>query len=122
MSRSLQEGPAPDVWLQLLERYAEDQPGCQPAALRSLAQQLAQQRALIALQQQQLTVQQDIAAKQHTLDEQQQQLNVMQERLSSQLQVTAEQDTRMAGLEGQLQEMQAQLQKLLQRQPPDVTL
>jgi hypothetical protein len=44
----LQDGSAPDVWLQLLERCAAE-PDCQPqasTALRSLAQQLAEQRAL----------------------------------------------------------------------------
>ena len=59
----LQATSAPDVWLQLLERCAAD-PDCQPTALRSLAEQLAEQKALTAQQQHQLAVQQQVAAAQ----------------------------------------------------------
>jgi hypothetical protein len=91
----LQEGPDPDVWLQLLERCAAD-PNWQPTALRSVAQLLAEQKALTAQQQQQMQVQ--------------------QQQLSAQRQVVEGQGTRITGLEGQLQAMHAQLQQLLQRQ------
>jgi hypothetical protein len=90
----LQEGPDPDVWLQLLERCAAD-PNCQPTAMRSLAQQLAEQRALTAQQQQQMQVQ--------------------QQQLSAQQQVVEGQGARITGLQEQLQAMQAQLQELLQQ-------
>jgi hypothetical protein len=84
----LQDGSAPDVWLQLLERCAAE-PDCQPAALRGLGQQLAEQRALTT------TLQQRVCA---------------QEQLSAQQQTAAEQ---VAGLQGQLQELHAAVQQLL---------
>jgi hypothetical protein len=84
----LQNGPETDVWLQLLEHCAAEA-GCQPAALRSLAQQLVAQQQQIAAQQRQLVVQQQVASKQ---------------------------DAQIAGLHGQLRVMQDQLQELLQRQ------
>ncbi len=49
----LQADSAPDVWLQLLEHCAAE-PDCQPTALRSLAQQLAEQKALTAQLRQQV--------------------------------------------------------------------
>jgi small-conductance mechanosensitive channel len=85
----LQDGPSPDVWLQLLERLvAVDE--CQPIAMRSVAQQLAEQRALTGCQQRKIAG--------------------LQEQLSAQQQTAAEQ---IAGLQGQLQELRATLQQLL---------
>ena len=84
----VQDGPDPDVWLQLLERCAAE-PNCQPTALRSLAQQLLAQQQQITAQCQKLAVQQQVASKQ---------------------------DAQIAVLRGQLRAVQAQLQELLQRQ------
>jgi hypothetical protein len=57
------------VWLQLLERCAAE-PNCQPTALRSLAQQLAEQRELtLHLQHQVSQQQQQIAGFQGELRE-----------------------------------------------------
>ena len=91
----LQEGPAPDVWLQLLEDCAAD-PTCQPPAMRSLAQQLAEQRALTAELQQQVS-------------DQQQQITGLQGSLSAQQHGVAE---LAAGLQGQLQELCAELHQM----------
>jgi hypothetical protein len=60
----LQDGSAPDVWLQLLERCAAD-PTCQPAALHSLAQQLSEQRALTGQHEQRLWIQERHMVAQH---------------------------------------------------------
>ncbi len=46
----LQDNPQLAVWPQLLKRCAA-QPGCHPSALHSLAQQLAEQKALTPQQQ-----------------------------------------------------------------------
>jgi uncharacterized coiled-coil protein SlyX len=67
----LQEGSSPDVWLQLLERYiaiyAAD-PAWQCTTLRSLAQQLGEQRSVIAHQQQQIaSLQQQVSDQQRRL-------------------------------------------------------
>jgi hypothetical protein len=51
-----QAGSRPAVWLQLLEKCCAEDPGCQPVAICSLAQQLAEQRALTAQQQQVIAV------------------------------------------------------------------
>ena len=68
---ALQDDAAPDVWLQLLERCAAE-PGWQPPAPRSLAQQLAQQGVLSAQQQQQIADLQDrLSAQQQQMAEQQ---------------------------------------------------
>ena len=97
----------PDVWLQLLERCAAE-PGCQPTAIRSLAQRLADQHAL---SEQQLDSQRAVIAHQQQqiacLEGQQQQ---QEQQLLAQQQVAAAQGSRIAALEGQLQE-------LLQRKP-----
>ena len=67
---ALQEGPAPDVWLHLLMLCAAKLDG-QPEALRSLAQQLAEQGVLTAHQQQQMLVQlQQLSGQQHDVAEQ----------------------------------------------------
>ncbi len=84
----------PSVWLQLLERCAAD-PECAPTALRNLARQLAEQRALTAQQQQQL------------LDQQQQ--------LVAQQRVAAQQGAAIAELKNKLQVLQSQLQQLVPR-------
>ena len=117
----LQKGQEPDVWLQLLERCAAEDPTCQPTALRSLAQQLAEQRVLYARQlaeQRALTAQQQqqLAAQHQLITAQQQQLVIQQQQLSSQQEVMTEQGAQFAAQQGQLQGMQAQLQELLQRQ------
>lgn len=85
------------VWLQLLERCAAE-PGCQPTALRNLAQQLVEQNAMVVRQQQQIA----------HLQEQQM---LAQQQVAAQQQVTREQGARIAALEGALQ-------LLLQREPP----
>ena len=131
-----QAGSPPDVWLQLLERCAATDPGCQPAALRSLAQQLAEQRALTAgqiaglqaqlsceqqraeaLQQQHVAAQQLIAGMYVQLTDQQQHNLVLrqqhaasQQQLSAQQQTIAEQGARITALEGQLQQLLQRLQ------------
>jgi hypothetical protein len=75
----LQEGPEPDVWLQLLERCVADR-GCQPTALRNMAQQLV-------AQQQQSAAQQQVASKQDAqIAGLQGQLQVMQAQLQELLQ------------------------------------
>ncbi len=51
------DDPVPDVWLQLLERCAAES-GCQPTILRTLAQQLEEQRALTTQLRQQVSDQQ----------------------------------------------------------------
>jgi hypothetical protein len=80
----LQEGPAPDVWLQLLMLCAAKLDG-QPEALRSLAQQLAEQGMLTAEQRQQMLVQvQQLSARQQVGGEQ----------------VGGEQGAQVAGLQG----------------------
>ena len=109
----LQAEPALDVWLQLLERCAAE-PGCHPTALRSLAQQLAEQRALTAQQQQQVAgLQEQLSAQQLTAAEQiaglQQQVAGLQEQVSAQQQAAAQQGAQIAALH-------AQMQELLQRQ------
>lgn len=96
-------GCAPDVWLQLLEVCAAE-PRCQPTALRSLAQQLAQQKAATAQQLQQGTL----------IAEQQQQLAALQQVVVEQ---GAHYQALIAGLQGQLQELRAELQQLRQHQP-----
>jgi small-conductance mechanosensitive channel len=88
----LQDGPSPDVWLQLLERLAAVAE-CQPVAMCSLAQQLAEQRALT--------------------DRQQQQIADLQEQVSAQQQDAAE---HIASLQGQLQELRATVQQLMRLQ------
>lgn len=52
-----------DVWLQLLQQCLQD-PGCQPAAVHSLAQQIAVQDQQLQLQQQRLTLQEQQLAQQ----------------------------------------------------------
>jgi hypothetical protein len=118
----LQDGSVPTVWLQLLERCVAE-PDCHPTALHSLAQQLAEQRAVSALLQQQLLAQQQVShylsvqsaqqlAEQRALNaHQQQQIGGLHMMLLSHQQVAAEQGARIAALEGALQQ-------LLQRQPP----
>jgi hypothetical protein len=115
----LQDSP-PDVWLQLLVRCAAA-PSCQSTAVRSLAQQLAEHRALTAQQQQQLAEQRALTTQE------QQQIAGLHQHLSAQQRHAAEQ---LAGLQGQISAqrqlviqqgaqiaaLQAQLQLLLQRQ------
>jgi hypothetical protein len=100
----LQADPAPDVCLQLLELCASD-PDCQPTALRSMAQQLAEQQLL--------TTQQRVLNA-----HQQQQIAGLQDQLSAQQRIVAEQGmqhrTLVASLESQLQELRAELQQLRQ--------
>jgi septal ring factor EnvC (AmiA/AmiB activator) len=93
----LQEGSAPDVWLQLPLRCVAD-PAGQLTALRSLAQQLSKRMALAAQQQEQLSDQQQLIAAQ------QQQIAGLQEQLSAQQRASAEQ---MAGLQAQLRQLHA---------------
>lgn len=112
--RVLQAPLAPDVWLQLLECCAAD-PDCQPSALRSLAQQLADQRVLTKQHAAQLSEQRALNAQQ------QQQIAGLQDQLSAQEQLVAEQGMQyralVAGLEGQLRELRAELQELRQHRP-----
>ena len=111
----MQAGSAPDVWLQLLERCAAE-PGCQPAALRSLAQQLAEHRVLTAQQAQLCGVQQrqissllqQIGGLQWCVNAQQQQGYLQQQQLSAQQQ-------QIAGLQEQLREV---LQHIKQVETP----
>jgi septal ring factor EnvC (AmiA/AmiB activator) len=70
----LQGGATLDVWLQLLQRCAAE-PSCRDTALATLAQQLAEQRALTARQQHQ------IAGLQQQVSDQQQQIAGMREQL-----------------------------------------
>lgn len=63
----MQDGCPPDVWLQVLEQCADDEdadPTCQCTVVRSLALQLAEQRALTAQLQQQLATQAQVGAEQ----------------------------------------------------------
>jgi hypothetical protein len=108
---ALQDSPSPDVWLQLLERCAEEL-GCQPTALRSLAQQLAEQRRLSEhrLAQQKVQREQQLTEQRVLNVQQQKQLAYLQAELIAQQQVVAEQGARIAALE-------AQMQQFLQRQP-----
>lgn len=110
----VQAGPVA-VWLQLLERCAAE-PGCQPIILRSLAQQLVEQRvqsekelvesrAVVAHQQQQIA----------RLQQHQEQQTSAQQQSSAHQQVVAEQGALIAGLRDQLQEMRAELQQLRQQ-------
>ncbi len=85
----LQANTGPDVWLQLLEYCATD-PDCQPTALRSLAQQLAEQRAFSAQR----------LAKQR----------VVNTRLQRQV---LDQQQHIAGLQKQMQELHAVVHQLL---------
>jgi hypothetical protein len=116
----LQDGSAPDVWLQLLEHCAAD-PYCQPTAMCHLGRRLAKQMALTARQQQQIAVLQEQLSAQ-PLSEQgalttqlQQQVSDQQQRLSAQGQMIGVQQQQIAGLQGQLQELHATMQQLLPR-------
>ena len=97
----MQAGSPPDVWLQLLERCVAADRGCQATALRSLAQQLTEQRALSARQQQQLAAQQQVAVEQEA------QIVALKGQLQ---QLAAEQGARITALEGQLQQLLQRLQ------------
>lgn len=118
-----QEVAGPAVWLQLLERCVAEH-NCQPTALCSLAQQLADQRVLTVQQQQQISdQQQQLSAQQQQILDQQQQLlaqqqqgAAQQQQLLAQQQATAQQGSQVLTLQAQLQVMQSQLQELLQRQ------
>jgi hypothetical protein len=100
-------GSNPEVWLQLLERCAFHL-NCHPTIVRDLAQQLAQQRAMVVQQQQALFEQgAHIAVLQGQLQSalasaRQQQPFLDQQRAAA-VQVIAEQGARIAVLEGQLQ-------------------
>jgi hypothetical protein len=121
----LQEGDASDVWLQLLERCAAE-PDCQPTALRSLAQQLAEQRALTAQHGHQLPIQQKkLLAQEQQIAGLQEQLSAqqlseertlttqLQQQVSDQQQRMLEQEQQIAGLQGRLQELHAAVQQLM---------
>jgi hypothetical protein len=84
-------GSTPDVWLQLLECCAAE-PDCHPSVIRSLAQQLAQQRAAAEQQQQQNAAQQE-------------QIVCLQGQLSAQQRVAVQQGALIAGLQEQLQQL-----------------
>lgn len=89
MPHVLQAGSGGDVWLQLLERCAAD-PDCQPTAMRSLAQQLAEQSALTARYEQQLSAQQQhMSAQEQLIAAQQQQIAGLQGQIAAQQQHTA---------------------------------
>lgn len=77
------------MWLQLLECCCAADASCQPKALGTLAQQLAEQKAMVVRQQQQIA---------HLQEQQERQLLAQQ-------QVAAEQGARIAALEGQLQQL-----------------
>jgi chromosome segregation ATPase len=122
--------PQDAVWLQLLERCAAE-PDCHPSALRSLAQQLAEQWALTVQLQQQVSDQQQQIAVLQASDQQhgvaavnqenvaqQQQISGLQERVSTQEQLIAAQQQQIAGLQGQLQELRAAVQQLLPSHQP----
>jgi hypothetical protein len=110
--RVLQAGTAPDVWLQLLERCAADSV-CQTTVLRSLAQQLAEQRALTQAQQQQVWVHEQHIVQQHQqisglqwhVSTQQQHTMVLHQQLVAQQQVAAQQAAQIADLQQQLQQV-----------------
>lgn len=96
----LQDGSTPDVWLQLLEQCAAAEPG---PAVRTLALQLTQQQQQLVDQQQQTAAQQEQIARQDR-------------QLSAQQQVAADQGALIVGLQGQLQEVRAEVRQLLQHQ------
>jgi hypothetical protein len=100
----VQAGPVPNVWLQLLQRCAAD-PECQPIALRSLAQQLAEHRT--QSEQQLIELRAMVAHQQEQIVHLQQQ---QEQQLSAHQQVVSAQDARFAALE-------SKLQQLLQCQP-----
>lgn len=103
----LQDGSTPDVWLQLLEQCAAAEPG---PAVRTLAVQLTEQRALAMQQQQQLIDQQEHnVAQQQRIASQERQVSALQ-------QVAADQGALIVGLQGQLQEVRAEVRQLLQHQ------
>lgn len=104
------------VWVQLLERcYAER--SCPPKIVCSLAQQLAEQRALTEVHQYQIQEQQRQLAVQRRENVQQAlQLQLQQDQLSAQQHAAAEQGSLVAELQGQLQVLQSQLQELLLQQ------
>jgi uncharacterized coiled-coil protein SlyX len=117
----LQVGPLPNVWLQLLERCAAD-PACQPTALRSLAQQLAEQRALTSSQQQGVSWLHNMIGRIIETSDRQHHHQCMvncsnQQQVSALQQVVAEQGACIAGLEGQLQQLREELQELRQQRP-----
>lgn len=137
----LQGTTPPDVWLRLLLRCIEE-PSCQAAALRILAQQLAGEgsgavhRAVSMLQQHKLLEQQrelevhkqSVAQQQEQILEQRQQLFEHQQQAGEQAVQVAELQRQLAehkqqaaeqsaDLQRQLQEVQAVVQQLLQRQP-----
>ena len=125
VSAALQEGSASDVWLQLLERCAAEAE-CQPTAVRSLAQQLAEQKALTARHEHQLsTQQQQLLVQEQQIADLQEQLSAqqlaeqrtlttqLQQQVSDQQQGMLEQEQQIAGLQGRLQELHAAVQQLM---------
>ena len=90
---------APDVWMQLLEYCAAD-PDCQPMTVRSLAQQLGEQRALA------VQLQDRLAAQEQAVSDQQQRVSVQGQLNAEQQQQIALQQQQITGLQGQLQELQ----------------
>jgi uncharacterized coiled-coil protein SlyX len=81
----LQANSAP-VWLQLIERFAAET-DCQPKVMRSLAQQLAEQRAVTARQQQHIAgLQEQLSAQQHVAAQQGAQIAILQAQLQQVLQ------------------------------------
>lgn len=108
-------GSNPEVWLQLLEHCAVHL-NCHPRIVCDLAQQLAEQRAIVVQQQQALSEQgARIAALegqlQNALASARQQQQPSDHQQGAAEQVVIEQGTRIAVLEGQVQ-------ALLQRFPP----
>jgi hypothetical protein len=108
----LQAGSSPDVWLQLLEQCAADG-NCQPTVMRSLARQLAEQRALTLTEQQRVCAHQQHIAHQHQqiaslqwqVSTQHQHTMVLQQQLAAQQQFAAQQAAQIAALQQQLQQV-----------------
>lgn len=86
MLHMLQDAPAPDVWLKLLEQcaVAAGWPPMLATTLRILAEQLAQERALNAKLRQKLSAeQQRVAAQEQQIVAQQQKIDSLQEQLQA---------------------------------------
>lgn len=100
------------MWLQLLEQCVAEG-NCQPTVMRSLAHQLAEQRALTLTEQQRVCAHQQHIAHQHQqiaglqwqVSTQHQHTMVLQQQLAAQQQFAAQQAAQIAALQQQLQQV-----------------